>query len=61
LALNGGEWSASHPGHSSWGKSPWHPLDRLGGPQSWPGCSGRQKEFLHSPAGNKTLVVQPVA
>jgi len=26
------------------GKSPWYPLERrLGGPQSWYGCSGVQK------------------
>jgi len=32
LALDGDEWSASHPGHFSLGKDPWHPFDRrLGG------------------------------
>jgi hypothetical protein len=36
LALDGGEWSASRPGHfTPGGKNPRYPLDRrLGGPQN---------------------------
>jgi len=34
LALDGGEWSASHPSHfTPWIKTPLY--RRLGGPQSW--------------------------
>jgi len=33
-----------------WGKRPWCPLDRrLGGPQSWSVCGGKEKEFLPLP------------
>jgi len=44
-ALDGGEWSASHPGHfTPQGKSPWYPLDgKLGGPQSRSGHGGEEK------------------
>jgi hypothetical protein len=43
-ALDGGEWSASHPGHFPQGKTPWYPLDRrLGGPQSYSGHNGEEK------------------
>jgi hypothetical protein len=43
-----------------WGKSPLYPLDRrLGGPQSWSGCYGEEKNL--APARNRTLAVQPVA
>jgi hypothetical protein len=31
-----------------WGKSPWYPFDRrVGGPQSWSGCSGKEKVYHH--------------
>jgi hypothetical protein len=42
-ALDGGEWSASHPSRALYpqGKDPWYPLDRrLGGPQSQSGHRG---------------------
>jgi hypothetical protein len=40
------------------GKIPWYLLDRrLGGPQSWSGCSGKEKESL---PGIKP-VFQPIA
>jgi hypothetical protein len=43
--LDGGEWSASCPCHfTPGGKSPWNLLDRrLGGPQSWFGRGGAEK------------------
>jgi len=32
------------PAALSPGRSPWYPMDRrLGGPQSWAGCSGEEK------------------
>jgi hypothetical protein len=42
LALEGGEWSASHPSHAlPLGKVPWYPLDRkLDGSQSQSGHRG---------------------
>jgi len=41
--------------------NPWYPLDRkLGGPQSWSGCSGEEKNS-HSLPGLKPLIIQPVA
>jgi hypothetical protein len=41
-ALDGGEWSASHPGHFT-PKGPWYPLDRrLSGPQNRSGHSGEE-------------------
>jgi hypothetical protein len=45
------------------GKSPRYPLDRrLGGPQSRSGHSGdEENKSLPFPAGNRTLVVQPIA
>jgi len=43
------------------GKNPWYPLDRrLGRPQSWSGCSGKEKK-IPAPAANRTPIVQPVA
>jgi hypothetical protein len=44
-ALGGGEWSALHLQLLySQGKSPRYPLDReMGGPQSWSGCGGEEK------------------
>jgi hypothetical protein len=35
-------------------------LQRLGGPQSWLGCSGREKNFFPCPPRNWTLVIQPI-
>jgi hypothetical protein len=45
LALNGGEWSASHLSHFTVRvKCPWYLLDRkLDGPQSWSGHYGVEK------------------
>jgi hypothetical protein len=61
-ALDGGQWSDSHPGllipH---GKNPLNQLDRrLGGPQNQPGRCGEEQSLL-SPADNRTPVAQPVA
>jgi len=43
------------------GKSPWCPLDRsLGGPQSWSGCGGEEKNSQPL-LGLKPLIIQPVA
>jgi hypothetical protein len=48
-ALNGGEWSASHPGRFTPGKEPWHPLDRrLGGFQSRSGCCTNTHTHTHT-------------
>jgi hypothetical protein len=55
LALDGGEWSASHPGRLC------YPLDRrLGGPQSWSGCGGEEKNTQPLP-GLEPPIIQPVA
>jgi hypothetical protein len=45
LALDGGEWSLSHSGHTNhWENNPWYWLDRrLGGPQSWSEHRGYRK------------------
>jgi hypothetical protein len=46
LALDGSEWSASHPGRAlpPRERTPWYLLDRrLGGPQSWSGHRGYRK------------------
>jgi hypothetical protein len=47
-ALDGGEWSASLPGHAlPWGKDPRHPFYRsLGGPQSRSGHRGYREKFF---------------
>jgi len=47
LALNGGEWLALCPNHfTPWIKNPKYPLDwRLGGPQSWYGHGGEEKNI----------------
>jgi hypothetical protein len=43
------------------GKSPWYPLDRrLGGPQSWSGCSGEEINF-HRVLGLDPLIIQHIA
>jgi hypothetical protein len=43
------------------GKSPWYPLERrLGGPHSWPGRGGEEKNSKPLP-GFEPLVIQPVA
>jgi hypothetical protein len=46
-ALDGGEWSASHPGRfTSGGNQPRYPLDRrLGGPQSQSEHYGEEKNL----------------
>jgi hypothetical protein len=42
------------------GKSPWYPLDRrLGGPQSWSGCSGEEKNS-QSLLGLDSPIIQPI-
>jgi hypothetical protein len=42
-------------------KIPWYPLDRgLGGPKSWYGCGGQEKNFQPLP-GLKPLIIQPTA
>jgi hypothetical protein len=48
-ALDGGEWSAHPLAAFSQEKSPQYPLDRRqGGPQSWCGCGGEEKNpFLN--------------
>jgi hypothetical protein len=58
LALGGGEWSASHPGHfTCWGKSYQNPLNRE---SSWSGCLGTEKSLLPL-LGFVYWTVQPVA
>jgi hypothetical protein len=43
------------------GKSPWYPLDRrLGGPKSWSGCSGEEKNSQPL-LGLEHPIIQPVA
>jgi hypothetical protein len=62
LALDGGEWSASHPGRAlSRGKDPLYPLyRRLGGPQSRSGhrglcrVSNRDRPVFHPVARHYT-------
>jgi hypothetical protein len=53
-ALAGSEWSASCPSHFlPQGKGPWYPLDRrLGGPQTWSGRFGEEKNL--DPTGTRT-------
>jgi hypothetical protein len=60
LALDGGEWSASHPGHAlHQGKDPQYPLDRrLGGPQSR--SEHGLEEKSSAPVGVQTPIVHPV-
>jgi hypothetical protein len=42
-------------------KSPWYPLDkRLGGPQNWSGCGGKEKNSQLLP-GLKPLIIHPIA
>jgi len=61
LALDGGEWSASHPGCTlPLGKEPQYPLDgKLGWTQSW-SWTQRLEEKSFASAGDQTLVIQPV-
>jgi len=50
--LDGGWWSDLHPATLSLGgkNPPRCPLTRrLGGPESWPGCSGDKKNLLPLP------------
>jgi hypothetical protein len=43
------------------GKSPWYPLDRrLGGPQSWSGRGGEEKNSQPL-LGLESLIIQPMA
>jgi hypothetical protein len=58
---DGGEWSASHPGHFNRREiGPRYPLDRtLGEPQKRSGGCGEEKNV--APAGNRTRAVQPIA
>jgi len=42
------------------GKGPCYPLDRsLGGPQSWPGCGGEEKNSQSLP-GPEPLIILPI-
>jgi len=55
-ALEGGKWSAAHPGHTLLaGKTRYPFYRRLGGPQ---GRSGRAENFV--PTGIRSWIVQPV-
>jgi hypothetical protein len=50
-ALDGGKWSTLRPPALPPGKSPRYPLDRrLGGPQSWSGRGGEEKNSQPQPA-----------
>jgi hypothetical protein len=43
------------------GRNPWYPLDRrLGGHQSWSGCSSEEKNFQPL-LGLEPTIIQPVA
>jgi len=61
LAVDGGEWSASHPGcFYPWGRASHYPLDRrLGGYQSHSGCGGEENK-VSAPTRNGTLVIPPI-
>jgi len=63
-ALDGGEWSASCPGHFTSpppGKNPWYPLDkRLGGPLSWSEHSGEEKSSQPL-LGLKATIIKPIS
>jgi hypothetical protein len=60
-ALDGGEQSTSCPSSfTPRGKSLQHPLGRkLGGPQSWSGCYGEEKNLTS--ARTQTPAIQPIA
>jgi hypothetical protein len=60
--LDGGEWSASRPGHfTPQEKSPWCPLDRmLGGPQSRSESGDEEKHSQPLPE-LETPIIPPVA
>jgi hypothetical protein len=62
-ALDGGEWSASRPGHLTPRESPWYPLDRrLGGFQSRSGHGGYEKNSQpRRESKRRSSIVQPVA
>jgi hypothetical protein len=62
LALAGGEWSASCPGHFTLGEQPpWYPLERrLGGPQSWSGQCG-ENSWPYRDSNSDPSVIHPVA
>jgi hypothetical protein len=62
-ALDGGEWSASLPGHfNPQGRNPYYyPLHRrLGGPQSRSGYGGEEKNSQPLP-GLEPMIIQSVA
>ena len=59
-ALDGEEWSTSHPDRFTSRKEPWYPLNRrLSGPQGRFGRFGEEKIILHL-LGFETRTVQPV-
>jgi hypothetical protein len=60
-ALDGGQWSASHPGRFTPGEGApaIHCVGDWMGPE--PGWTLWTRERSLTPAGNKTLAVQPVA
>jgi hypothetical protein len=60
-ALDGGEWSASHPGRFTPKEAaPDNPLDRLGGPKSRSGHGGEEENSQTMP-GLEHPIIQPVA
>jgi len=63
LALDRGEWSVSRSQPLyPWRKSPQCPLDRrLGGPQNWSKCGGKEKTSFHCPSQESNPTKQPVA
>jgi hypothetical protein len=61
LALHGSEWSTSCTGYITTEKEPWYPLNiTLGGPQSWSGHFGKEKNFFPMP-GFDPQIIQPAA
>lgn len=56
LALDGGEWSASLPGHCQYTLS-----RQLGGPQNQSRCSEEDKSLVLSRTGVQILVILPIA
>jgi hypothetical protein len=50
-----------HPLLYPQGKSPWYPLDRRpGGPQSWSGCGGEEKNLFQNYYFIKTYNINEV-
>ena len=61
LAMDGGEWSASHCVWFAAGKEPFYLLNgRLGGVQGWSIHVGEEKNVLHQPRF-KPQIVQTIA